>query len=77
MKSILYLACLLVGLLKVAAEQQGPSSATPAKEPVGGLFAVALKSAELGERWTRQVRLALDPQVEPNPYYPSKYDMPG
>jgi hypothetical protein len=48
-----------------------------AREPTGGLVETALKPSELGESWTRAIRLVLDSQANPSTYYLSKDFMPG
>lgn len=77
MKPLLHLAWLVLGLLQVAAAEGSSSSGSDAAPPTGGLIDVALRPSELGQAWTRRIRLVLDPQIRPNPYYPSKYDIPG
>ena len=75
MKPILYLACLVLALVSVAAAEGDPSSESPGLQPTSGLVDVVGPYAPEG--WTRRIRLVLDPQTHPSTYYPSKDDMPG
>lgn len=76
MKLILYSACLLLTWAGAWA-QEGDSTTARSKEPTGGIVDIALKPSDLGEGWTRWVRLVLDPKLNPSTWYRSKYELPG
>ena len=76
MRSPLVIVGFLFASIVASAEGLGSSNRS-GKVPGGGLVELMVKPMEIGPGWTNRIRLLIDPLVDPNPYYPSKDDLPG